>query len=107
MDVHVDVFRAVELDDPVYGREVEPAGGDVGAYEEGVFCGRETLKDVETGRLFLFPVEVEEGETRVEFTECFKDESDLRASARTRDDGRRTRLTCLQLLTKTTPFICK
>lgn len=31
MDVHIDVFRAVELDDPVYRGEIEAAGRNIGA----------------------------------------------------------------------------
>lgn len=78
MDVHVDVFRAVELNDPVHCREIETTRGDVRTDKKGVFRRGEALEDVETSGLLLFAVEMEEGETWMQFTECFKDESDLR-----------------------------
>jgi hypothetical protein len=31
VDVHVHVFRAVQLNDPVYCREIETTGCDIGA----------------------------------------------------------------------------
>jgi hypothetical protein len=78
MDVRIDIIRAIELDDPVDGREIETARSNVGTDEERGFRRRETLENVEPGRLFLLSVEVEQGQTGVETTERLKDEADLR-----------------------------
>lgn len=56
VDVHVDVFRAIELNHPVDRGEIEPARGNVGTDQEGVFGRGEALENVETGRLFLLAV---------------------------------------------------
>lgn len=77
MDVHVHVLWAIQLDDPVDQREIETPGGNVRAYEEGDGGLREPLEDVQPGGLFLFPVQVHEGEAGVKTAEGFEDESDL------------------------------
>lgn len=59
MDICIDVVRTVELDHPVYGREIETSSGNVRTDEQGGFGGRELVKSVETGRLLLFAVQVE------------------------------------------------
>jgi len=44
MDVGIDVARTIDLNDPVYGREVEATSRDIGADEESVLGGREAVK---------------------------------------------------------------
>lgn len=63
VNVHVDIFRAVELDDPVYGGKIETTRGNVGTDEKSVFGRGESLEDVETSGLLLFAVKMQEGET--------------------------------------------
>jgi hypothetical protein len=77
VDVRVDVFRRIELDDPVDGGEVETASGDVGGEEDGVFRGKEALVDFEALHLLLLAVHVHEGYTRSHVTEVLVDEADL------------------------------
>lgn len=58
MDVSLDVLGAVDLDDPIDGREVETSCGDISREEDRVFGGEESLVDLETLGLFLFAVHV-------------------------------------------------
>lgn len=77
VDVGVDIFRCVDLDDPVDGREVESARGDIGGEHDGVFRGEETLIDLEPLHLLLLAVHVHEGYTGPHMPEVLVDEADL------------------------------
>jgi hypothetical protein len=59
VDISVDIVGAVELDHPIDSREIETSSGNICADEQGGFGGREFVKSVESGRLFLFAVQVE------------------------------------------------
>jgi hypothetical protein len=110
MDVRIDVFRRIELNDPIDGGEVETASGDVGGEEDGVFRGEEALVDFESLHLLLLAVHVHEGNTRTHVAEVFVDESDLRAEQVRKGRGRKRwkkRRTCLPLDRKTIVFVNK
>lgn len=77
MDVRLDVLGTVNLHDPVDGREVETASGDVGGEEDRVLGRDEALVDLEALSLLLLAVHVEEGDSRTEMTEVLVDEANL------------------------------
>jgi hypothetical protein len=61
VDIGIDVFWAVELNDPVDSGKIKTSGGYVCADKEGRFGARESVESGQSGRLFLFSVKVEEG----------------------------------------------
>jgi hypothetical protein len=77
MDVRVRVFRAVDLDDPVDGGEVETSGGNVGGEEAAGRGSGEAVEDIESFRLLLLTVQLEKRHSWVELAEGFVDEADL------------------------------
>lgn len=86
MDIRVGILRAVKLEDPVHSREVETTRGNVRRDQSGVLGRSKFAKDLDTLCLFLFAVEMEDGQTGLEFTEAFVDETGLFA-ARDKNDG--------------------
>ena len=79
MNIGLDIFRAVQLEDPVDRGEIQTARRDVGADEQGDRRRGELLKDVQAGGLLLLAVKVHERQTWVQPTEGFEDEPDLEA----------------------------
>ena len=80
MDVRLRVLGRVELEDPVDGREVEAARGDVRGEEHGVLHRREALERREARHLLLLAVEVQERHAGVHLAERLEREADLLAA---------------------------
>lgn len=103
VDVRLDVLGAIDLYNPVDGREVESASGDVGGEEDRVLGRDEALVDLETLSLLLLAVHVEEGNSRTEMTEVLVDEANLRWKKGSAHEVKAERAvrTCLPLERKT------
>lgn len=77
VDVGVDVVGTVDLDDPVHGREIEPARGHVGREQDGRFGRGEALVLLKPGRLLLSPVQGEKQAAELHLPERLVHVADL------------------------------
>ena len=69
VDVRVGVLRAINLDNPVDGGEVDAASNYIGCEEAGMLGDGKPPCDLQSGALLLPSVEIQEGDARLQMPE--------------------------------------
>ena len=87
VEVRLHVLGAVDLEDPVHCREVQPSGGQVGGEEHGALLLAKVKVHGHALLLLDLAVEGEEGDPRAELSERLEHETDLLAGGEEDDLG--------------------